>query len=436
MKWLQDSFNEFSAKTDSRPLADILRPSTLNDVFGQDHLLDEGAPLKRMLDTGVVTSTILWGPPGSGKTTIARLLAQQSGYHFESVSAVMTGVPEIKKLFALAKQRKAHGMNTILFVDEIHRFNRAQQDAFLPHVEDGTIVLVGATTENPSFELNGALLSRCKVLVLKPLDSDALTKILERVEQVRGQTLSLTDDAKVTLLNLSDGDGRYLLNMCEDLLQIKRDDPMSAEELARFLQKRAPAYDKSRDSHYNLVSALHKSLRGSDCDAALYWMCRMLDGGEDPSYILRRLLRCAIEDIGLADPNALVQAIAARDAYEFLGSPEGELAIVQLVIYLSASPKSNAAYTAHHAAQAAAKNYGSLPPPKHILNASTQLMKDQGYASCYTYDHDTKEGCSGQNYFPEKMSRQTYYKPVDRGFEREIKKRLEYYAQIRGSIKK
>lgn len=413
------------------PLADALRPRSLDEVFGQDHLLDENSHVRCMFKSSHFSNLILWGPPGSGKTTLARIIAKESKLHFESVSAVTTGIPEIKKLFTFARQRKELGIGTILLVDEIHRFNRAQQDAFLPHMEDGTIILIGATTENPSFELNSALLSRCKVLVLNRLSHAALEKILDRAEELQGRRLPLSVDAKPLLFDFSDGDGRYLLNMYEELAQLKATESISKDSLIKFLQKRSPIYDKSRDEHYNLISALHKSLRGSDCDAALYWLCRMLAGGEDPAYILRRLIRFAVEDVGLADPAAVQQALAAKQIYTMLGSPEGELAIVQAVIYLATAPKSNSAYMAHLSVLRDVKKYGSLMPPKHILNAPTEFMGECGYGKGYVYDHDAKDGFSGQNYFPEGMQRAEYYKPIERGFEREIKKRLEYWAKLR-----
>jgi putative ATPase len=412
------------------PLADRLRPKTLDDVLGQDHVLGEGGPLHRMLASGRLPSLILWGPPGTGKTTIARLLADQVGLDFVQLSAVFSGVADLRKAIDGARERRQVGHGTLLFVDEIHRFNRAQQDGFLPVVEDGTIVLVGATTENPSFELNAALLSRCQVLVLNRLEDPDLDRLLERAESLEGATLPLTDEARTALRGMSDGDGRYLLNLAEDLFAVGGA-PLNAEALVKAVQKRAPIYDKSRDEHYNLISALHKSLRGSDADASLYWLARMLAGGEAPLYIVRRLVRFAVEDIGLADPEAVHQALAAKDTYDFLGSPEGELAIAQAVIYLATAPKSNAAYSALSRATEAARQTGSLAPPKHILNAPTRLMKDLDYGKDYAYDHSTADGFSGQNYFPDDMSRAQYYEPTERGFEREVAKRLAYWAGLR-----
>ena len=415
-----------------RPLADRLRPNTLDEVVGQGHLLAESGPLGRMVKAGRLTSLILWGPPGTGKTTIARLLAQHTQLYFEPLSAVFSGVADLKKVFQRAKERRDMGQGTLLFIDEIHRFNRAQQDGFLPYVENGTVILVGATTENPSFELNAALLSRAQVLVLNRLDDHALEELLGRAEDLTGQGLPIDLDARAALRAMADGDGRYLLNLAEELLALPEGSgPLTTEDLAGVVQKRLPLYDKSQEGHYNLISALHKSLRGSDTDAALYWFARMLDGGEDPHFIARRLTRFAVEDIGLADPNALNQAIAAWQAYERLGSPEGELALAQLVIYLGTAPKSNAAYMAEKGAKRAARDTGSLMPPMHILNAPTKMMKDLGYGKGYDYDHDAEAGFSGQNYFPEEMGRQRFYRPKEIGFERDIGKRLAYWDKLR-----
>lgn len=414
-----------------RPLADRLRPRRLEDVVGQDHLLKGDGPIARMVAARRIASIILWGPPGCGKTTIARLLADAVDLEFEPLSAVFSGVADLRKVFAEAVARRAAGRGTMLFVDEIHRFNRSQQDAFLPYVEDGTVTLIGATTENPSFELNAALLSRCQVLVLRRLTDADLEILLQRAEAAMGRQLPLEADARTALVAMADGDGRYLLNLAEELFALKVDRPLDTAALARVVQKRAPLYDKAQEGHYNLISALHKSLRGSDADAALYWLARMLAGGEDPLYIARRLVRFAVEDIGLADPNAVLQALAAKDAFDFLGSPEGELALAQAVIYLATAPKSNAAYRAFGAARAAAAETGSLMPPMHILNAPTRLMRDLGYGKDYAYDHDTPEGFSGQNYFPDGMARREFYRPVERGFEREIAKRLEYWRRLR-----
>jgi putative ATPase len=414
-----------------RPLADRLRPRRLEEVVGQDHLVRPEGPIGRMLAQGRIASMILWGPPGSGKTTIARLLAEQTSLEFQPLSAVFSGVADLRKVFEQAKKLRAAGRGTLLFVDEIHRFNRAQQDSFLPYVEDGTVTLVGATTENPSFELNGALLSRCQVFVLNRLDDSALEALLQRAEADVGRSLPLTGDARQALKAMADGDGRYILNLAEELFALNADKPLDTTALIATVQRRAPLYDKAQEGHYNLISALHKSLRGSDTDAALYWLARMLAGGEDPLYIARRMVRFAVEDVGLADPDALHQALAAWDTYERLGSPEGELALAQCVIYLATAPKSNAGYRAFGAAMGAAKETGSLMPPKHILNAPTRLMKQIGYGKGYSYDHDTLEGFSGQNYFPEEMKRRRFYEPVDRGFEREIRKRLEYWDRPR-----
>ncbi|MGB8841590.1 MAG: replication-associated recombination protein A [Aliidongia sp.] len=415
-----------------RPLADRLRPASLTEVVGQDHLLAPGAPIGRMVAAHRLASMVLWGPPGCGKTTIARLLADQTALAFEPLSAVFSGVADLRKVFETAKHRRAVGRGTLLFIDEIHRFNRAQQDSFLPYVEDGTVVLIGATTENPSFELNGALLSRAQVFVLKRLDSAALTLLIGRAEALLGRTLPLDEDGRQALIAMADGDGRYLLNMVEEVAALPADTaPLDPARLAATIQRRAPLYDKAQDSHYNLISALHKSLRGSDPDAALYWFARMLVGGEDPLYIVRRLVRFASEDIGLADPNALVQALAAWDAYDRLGSPEGELAIAQAVLYLGTAPKSVAAYKGFGRATEAAKRTGSLTPPMHILNAPTRLMKTQGYGKGYQYDPETEDGFSGQDYFPDEMKRERFYQPVERGFEREIRKRLDYWDRLR-----
>lgn len=414
-----------------RPLADRLRPQSLDEVVGQDHLLGAGGPLARLLGAGRMVSIVLWGPPGTGKTTIARLLAEHTKLHYEPLSAVFSGVADLRKIFDAARKRRETGQGTLLFIDEIHRFNRSQQDSFLHYVEDGTVTLVGATTENPSFELNGALLSRCQVLVLRRLDDAALEALLVRAEAAEGRNLPLSDDARAALRAMADGDGRAILNMAEQVLGLTGTKIIETAELADIVARRAPLYDKSQEGHYNLISALHKSLRGSDTDAALYWLARMLTGGEDPNYICRRLVRFASEDVGLAEPDALTRAVATWQAYERLGSPEGELMVAQLVIYLASAPKSNAAYKALGFAMRAAKNEGSLMPPKHILNAPTRMMKELGYGAGYEYDHDAEDGFSGQNYFPDEMKRERFYRPGERGFEREIAKRLDYWDKLR-----
>ena len=417
--------------TVTRPLADRMRPESLGDVVGQDHLIGAAGPIGRMIANGRMASIILWGPPGTGKTTIARLLADQSDFEFEPLSAVFSGVSDLRKVFDRAKDRRSVGRGTLLFIDEIHRFNKAQQDGFLPYVEDGTVVLVGATTENPSFELNSALLSRAQVLVLNRLSDEAMDALLSRAEAVEGESLPVNADARAALRAMADGDGRYLLNMAEEVFTLSGDAVLDTRALASVVQKRMPLYDKSQDGHYNLISALHKSLRGSDADAALYWFARMLAGGEDSTYILRRLVRFASEDIGMADPQALPQSIAAWEAFDRLGSPEGELAVAQCVIYLATAPKSNAAYKAEKSAKKSARKTGSLMPPKHILNAPTKLMSELGYGDGYVYDHDAEDGFSGQNYFPDEMQRSRLYNPEGKGFEREIVKRLEYWDKLR-----
>jgi len=415
-----------------RPLADRLRPRRLAEVVGQAHLLGPEAPLGRMVAQRRLASLVLWGPPGCGKTTIARLLAEATDLAFEPLSAVFSGVADLRKVFERAKQRRLAGQGTLLFVDEVHRFNKAQQDGFLPYVEDGTVVLIGATTENPSFELNAALLSRCQVLVLRRLDEAALQELLARAEAEEGRALPLDAEARTALTAMADGDGRYLLNLAEELFALPPGTaPLDTAGLAGVVHRRAPVYDKGGEEHYNLISALHKALRGSDTDAALYWLARMLAGGEDPHFIARRLLRFAVEDVGLAEPQAMPQAIAAWQTYERLGTPEGELALAQLVVFLGTAPKSNAAYMAYGRATRAAKETGSLMPPKHILNAPTRMMKELGYGKGYAYDHDAPEAFSGQDYFPEEMPRRQFYRPVERGFEREIAKRLDYWAKLR-----
>jgi putative ATPase len=423
-------------KAAPRPLADRLRPARLVDVVGQDHLVGPEGTLTRMLHAERLPSMILWGPPGSGKTTIARLLASETNLEFEQLSAIFSGVQDLRKAFERARGRRQVGKGTLLFIDEIHRFNRAQQDSFLPLVEDGTVTLVGATTENPSFELNAALLSRATVLVLHRLDEAALEALLARAEADQGRPLPLDADARGALIAMADGDGRAILNLAEEVFAAvpAGAKPVQRESLARLVQRRVPIYDKSRDEHFNLISALHKSVRGSDPDAALYWLARMLEAGEDRLYLARRLVRMAIEDIGLSDPQALVQALAAKDTYDFLGSPEGELALAQAAIYLAVAPKSNAAYRAYGAAVRAAREHGSLSPPKHILNAPTRLMEEQGYGSGYRYDHEEAEAFSGQHYFPDEMGRQQFYDPPERGFEREVRKRLAHWAELRAKL--
>lgn len=420
-----------------RPLADRLRPLELSKIVGQPHLLNDEGALTRLINSGVLRSLIFWGPPGTGKTTTARILSQKTNYFFEVISALSSGVADLKKIFEAARLRREAGQPTLLFVDEIHRFNRAQQDAFLPVMEDGTITLIGATTENPSFALNTALLSRARVMVFNRLDSDALHHLLQQAEDMLETPLPLDPVARDMLVGMADGDGRSLLTLVEDILRgHDATDVLDAERLQMLIQRRAPVYDKAQDGHYNLISALHKSVRGSDPDAALYYLCRMFDAGEDPLFLARRLVRMAVEDIGLADPHALVQANAAKEAYALLGSPEGELALVQACVYLASAPKSNGIYTAYKMARDAARHYGSLPPPKHILNAPTSLMKEQGYNAGYVYDHDAPNAFSGQEYFPEAMPRKQFYDPPERGFEREIRKRLDYWERLRQERKK
>ncbi|MBO9545559.1 replication-associated recombination protein A [Caulobacter sp.] len=413
------------------PLADRLRPQSLDEVVGQQHLLGPEGPIGRMAAAHRLASMILWGPPGTGKTTIARLLAKAGGYEYQQISAVFSGVADLKKAFEQARARRMAGQSTLLFVDEIHRFNRAQQDGFLPFVEEGIVTLVGATTENPSFELNGALLSRCQVFVLKRLGEDSLDQLLQRAEAAESRPLPIDAEARQVLVSMADGDGRYLLTLAETLFSIGTDSPLNPTQLGQFLQKRRPAYDKDREEHYNLISALHKSVRGSDPDAALYWLARMLEGGEDPLFIARRLVRMASEDIGAADPLSLLLTTAAKDAYDFLGSPEGELALAQAVVHMASAPKSNAVYNAYKAARRAAKETGSLMPPAHILNAPTKLMKSLGYGDGYAYDHDVEGGVSGQNYFPDGMARQRFYDPKPIGAEAKVRERLEAWGKVR-----
>ena len=419
-----------------RPLADRLRPARLSDVIGQQQVLGPDAPLGTMLASGSLSSLVFWGPPGVGKTTIARLLADETDLHFVQISAIFTGVPELRKVFEAAKIRRQNGKGTLLFVDEIHRFNKAQQDGFLPYMEDGTILLVGATTENPSFELNAAVLSRSQVFILTRLDLKDLELLAQRAEKELGKALPLDGHARDALLNMADGDGRALLNLIEQVSAWKTEKKLTADDLSKRLMKRAAKYDKTGDEHYNLISALHKSVRGSDPDAALYWFARMLGGGEDPRFLARRITRMAVEDIGLADPQAQAVCLQAWETYERLGSPEGELALAQAVTYLALAPKSNATYVAYKAAVAAAKQTGSEPPPAHILNAPTTLMKEQGFGAGYAYDHDAQDGFSGQNYFPDTMKRGVYYIPIDRGFERDLKKRVDYFAGLRAKRSK
>ena len=431
MKKINDNQEGLFNNTINSPLADRMRPGTFADIVGQEHLIDKDGPIGRMVAQNRLVSMILWGPPGCGKTTIAKLLSGLNEFVYEPLSAVFSGVADLRKVFERAKLRQKDGLRTLLFVDEIHRFNRAQQDSFLSYVEDGTVTLVGATTENPSFHINSSLLSRCQVLILKRIDESGLEKLIYRAEIIEGRKLPIDHSAREALIKMVDGDGRYVLNLVEELFTLPEKPILDVPSMFKKIQSRALIYDKSGEAHYNLISALHKSIRGSDVDAALYWLARMLEGGEDPYFICRRLIRCAAEDIGMADPQALLQAVASWQSYERLGSPEGELAIAYCVIYLATSPKSNSVYKAFGSSLESAKSNGSLIPPKHILNAPTQLLKDIGYGEEYSYDHSTKEGFSGQNYFPDGLERQTYYKPTERGFEVEISKRLSSWKNLR-----
>jgi putative ATPase len=423
-----------AAPAANAPLADRLRPTSLDEIVGQEHLTGPDGAIGRMVAAGRLASMILWGPPGTGKTSIARLLADAVGLRFVAISAVFSGVADLKKIFAEARQMAKAGQQTLLFVDEVHRFNRSQQDGFLPYVEDGTVTLVGATTENPSFELNAALLSRCQVLILRRLDHDALEELVRRAEALEGRALPVTKEAREALIASADGDGRFILNQVETLFSVEINEPLGPAELSDLLHRRVPVYDKDREGHYNLISALHKALRGSDPQAALYYLARMLVAGEEPLYVLRRLTRAAVEDVGLADPNALLQCLAAKEMYDFLGSPEGEIGIVQACLYLATAPKSNATYVAQKAAWRSAKETGSLMPPAHILNAPTRLMKDIGYGKDYAYDHNSEDAFSGSDYWPEEMEAQSFYEPSDRGFEAKVRERLDYWKERREAL--